>query len=665
MKNWICTHDFAHVKPRNVYKKELAILPPSEIAIQNYHVLFRKTFFLDEVSDVTYRIHITGDDYYKLYINGQFVGQGPAGAYHFVYNYNTYEVNRFLQKGENVISVHTYYHGLVDYAHSSGDLRQGMWAELYEGDQILLHTDESWKYCLDKRFDANGVTLGYDTQFAENIDNRLYHFGWKRSGFDDSRWLNAAEKQEDDHRLAAQITPSVEIQSIQPVKTMRFGVGHFLLDFGKEVVGTVRLKTKGERGSRVRIMCAEELTDEGYARYNMRCNVCYDESWILSGREDDIENFEYKGFRYIEVETEDEQVLPEQFSVTAQQYPIQRKRVFHSDNKLLNQIWQICENAVVISTQEGFYDCPTREKSQYLGDLLITALAHFYISGDSRPYKKALLDFANTQSICDGMMAVAPGSFMQEIADYSLLYPLILLNYYRITDDADFLSQMLPSAERVLHYFSKYKRPDGLLEGVTDKWNLVDWPESLRDGYEFKLTKPVGEGVHNVMNAYYYGAMKTVNEIRAILKSNPLYDVDIFKKAFYAAFYNRETKLFTDCEHGHHSALHSNVLPYFYEMTGEEENMVLPDFIMQKGFSCGVLFSYFVLKSLTKHKEHDKAMRLLLNRSENSWYHMLEEGATACFEAWGKEQKDNTSLCHPWAGAPIIILTEDFSNIGK
>ena len=81
---------------------------------------------------------------------------------------------------------------------------------------------------------------------------------------------------------------------------------------------------------------------------------------------------------------------------------------------------------------------------------------------------------------------------------------------------------------------------------------------------------------------------------------------------------------------------------------------------MKKGFSCGVFFSYFVLKSLTNHGEKEKAMELMLSKGEHSWYNMLSEGATACFEAWGKEQKDNTSLCHPWACAPIIVLCEDF-----
>lgn len=42
---------------------------------------------------------------------------------------------------------------------------------------------------------------------------------------------------------------------------------------------------------------------------------------------------------------------------------------------------------------------------------------------------------------------------------------------------------------------------------------------------------------------------------------------------------------------------------------------------------------------------------------------MLDEGATTLFEAWGKEQKWNTSLCHPWASAPVSVLIEDILGI--
>lgn len=69
--------------------------------------------------------------------------------------------------------------------------------------------------------------------------------------------------------------------------------------------------------------------------------------------------------------------------------------------------------------------------------------------------------------------------------------------------------------------------------------------------------------------------------------------------------------------------------------------------------------SYFVLKALCKAGRYEDAYRLIVNKSEHSWLNMVSEGATTCFEAWGKDQKWNTSLCHPWACAPISVLAED------
>ena len=38
---------------------------------------------------------------------------------------------------------------------------------------------------------------------------------------------------------------------------------------------------------------------------------------------------------------------------------------------------------------------------------------------------------------------------------------------------------------------------------------------------------------------------------------------------------------------------------------------------------------------------------------------MINEGATTTFEAWGVDQKWNTSLFHPWAACPVIIFEKN------
>lgn len=85
-------------------------------------------------------------------------------------------------------------------------------------------------------------------------------------------------------------------------------------------------------------------------------------------------------------------------------------------------------------------------------------------------------------------------------------------------------------------------------------------------------------------------------------------------------------------------------------------NLNLPK---KKGLSCGVYMSYYVLKALCKMGRYEEVLSLILSEDERSWLNMISEGATTCFEAWGKEQKHNTSLCHPWAFSPIIVLAYD------
>ena len=125
---WITDSEFFELEPRNVFHTQLnpIDLPCNEH--RNRHILFRKKFSIEKFEDA--KIYISADDYYKLYINGQFVGQGPAPSYHFRYNYNVIDVSSFLVEGENTIAVHTLYQGLINRVWQSGDNRHGLILDL-------------------------------------------------------------------------------------------------------------------------------------------------------------------------------------------------------------------------------------------------------------------------------------------------------------------------------------------------------------------------------------------------------------------------------------------------------------------------------------------------------------------------------------------------------
>lgn len=73
----------------------------------------------------------------------------------------------------------------------------------------------------------------------------------------------------------------------------------------------------------------------------------------------------------------------------------------------------------------------------------------------------------------------------------------------------------------------------------------------------------------------------------------------------------------------------------------------------------GVYMTWFQMEALCRLGQYDAVYHMITSTGENSWYNMIREGATTCFEAWGKNQKWNTSLCHPWATGPISVLIED------
>ena len=131
------------------------------------------------------------------------------------------------------------------------------------------------------------------------------------------------------------------------------------------------------------------------------------------------------------------------------------------------------------------------------------------------------------------------------------------------------------------------------------------------------------------------------------------------KASFRKAFFREEIGLYADSKNTSHFSLHANVLPAFYGISRPEENDAICTLIEQKGLACGVYMAYFVLKALCRMGRYEQAYKLIVSKDEHSWYNMVREGATTCFEAWGKTQKWNTSLCHPWASAPISVLAED------
>ena len=636
----LCITDrrFADRAPLSVFHREnqgTNSLEPTDHA--NAHILFRKKFILEETSRCTLRI--SADDYYKLYINGQFVTQGPAPGYPFAYYYNEISLDGFLHQGENTIAVHTYYQGLINRAWVSGDMRHMLAAELLQNGERILVTDATWKTAPHTAYSIMHH-IGYRTAWAERYDSRAPETNFAAPDFDDSAWEYALPHNTADHIFIAQPTKRLDIYSLPPASICQHG-NVISVDFGREIVGTLNLQAQGNCGDTVILRAGEELNEDGTVRYELRCNCKYEEEWILSGGLDTLDPFDYKGFRYVDILLpKDCRIMDSDISATVRHYPFQEAVTFpltqdryaHKRHDL-ERIWQLCSDTIRYGVQEIYMDCPTREKGQYSGDVSIMAPVHTLLTGDGAMMKKALQEYARSSFICDGMMTVAPASFMQEIADYSMQYPMQLLAYYKLTGDLETIRELEPYATRAAEHFSRFDRGDGLLESV-DSWNLVDWPKNLRDDYAFSCNRPTPAGCHNVINAFYYGMLSDLNCIYELLGLKRRFDTERIAKRFVEVFYRPLLLRFTDTENSDHSAIHSEVLPLFvgldrYAPDGTRESIIKT--IKKRGLVTGVYMAYFLLESLVRAGEYDAAVDLMTDKG--AWLLMLSEGATTTFEA--------------------------------
>ncbi len=174
---------------------------PSTAAIathQNQFILFRKTFTLAAVPEEA-PLSIFADSRYRLFVNGAYIGQGPARSPHYWSYYDTFDVASKLRAGLNVIAVEVrwYGQGLAWYipppsgrfgSQAHGALLCQL--EISSGVQRqIIKSDASWKATEDHAWDWNTPQVN-----GSLADIEVYHSdrvvkGWTRPAFDDSNWI--------------------------------------------------------------------------------------------------------------------------------------------------------------------------------------------------------------------------------------------------------------------------------------------------------------------------------------------------------------------------------------------------------------------------------------------------------------------------------------------
>ena len=659
--------------------------------------LFRKTFTAGRIPRSA-ALQITADREYRLFINGAYVARGPAPNPPKNISVDRIDIAPYLKQGDNVLGVIVYHLGVLSFPRVLG--RAGLLAQLDLAGRPIV-TDASWKW-RDAWWVPTGEKFSVFREFTENLDGRWEHEAWNRPEYDDSEWKSAGvigpvgvepwtepelrdipmpeHHAVDAKRLlflttcdnfpplkkdaAAQLAAEPRRAGNPPVKNiagltdpnhpaaeiLANDVGVVIgLDFGREVSGFPEIEAESDAdGIVIDAGYGEALEKDGHVSVRRQGNPDADRFVLRRGKQT-LRVFNHRAFRYMVLAVRGGNVRFKPIRVVESGYPVQMRGAFTCSDGRLNEIWEVGRHTMRICMDQGFMDCPWRERGQYIGDGLAELPVALYAFGDTALMRRFLRQGKLTQPP-DGMLTPAyPSDWIPwhkergpwRIPGYGALWVVMLEEFFRMTRDIDLMRELSQTTDRLLNWFAPHVGPDGMLKSIPE-WNFIDW------------AKLDPKSALACLNLQYLMALRAGTQISASLAGlgeASTTAINQLAASFESAHWDDSRGLYRDAP-GIYS-VHANALALLTLVKDPAkakrvlDGMKAPDLVQV----ASPYFDGFVLRALCKHGRQEDAVKMVRDK----WGPMIDAGATTFWESYAGEW----SMCHAWSCTPTALLSEE------
>ena len=689
-----------------------------ETGAQDYGVYyFRKDVDLSAVP-ADYVVHVTGDNRYKLFVNGTLVSLGPAKGDATHWRYDTVDLVPWLKVGKNAIAALVYHEGNQkpdsQVSVSAGFLLQG------EGNAKALFTDRTWKCLKDNAYSPiRPIVSGYYVAGpGEKVDLSMTASDWKEGATED--WFSAQEgpagepkdwnspDQGEGHNLILSPLPQME-RTLQRLASVRKAEGvkvpaaflsgnapltipahtkaEILLDNGTLTNAYFNIDLKGGKGARLAAGYAESLyipdptprpemtpeqlaqIPEEYLSYVLvprvvgKGNRSEVDGKVFIGREDVLlpdggehawTTLSWRTYRYVrlQVETADEALTIKDLNGTFTGYPFTHDASLDTDRQELKDIFEIGWRTARLCAWETYMDCPYYEQLQYLGDTRIQALVTLYSSKDERLVKN-FLHLADISRSADGITKSRyPTTIPQHIQPYALSYIYAMHDYMRYGADTDFVMDLLPGAEQIIHYFQRYRLPDGRLKNLPG-WNFSDWVNDSPDwNYGAPLKGADGCSINmDLQLLLAYRMMADMEEVRGNTWQAGEYrkEAEKLAEAVKKAYWNPARGLFADRAEQDHYSQHGNALAILCGIVDDPKELAETLLSDESLNQCTIYYKFYLYEAYVKAGLGDDYL---------NWLDIWRENIAMGLTTWGEDANvfGTRSDCHAWGASPNIEL---------
>jgi hypothetical protein len=431
-----------------------------------------------------------------------------------------------------------------------------------------------------------------------------------------------------------------------------------IVDFGMELSGFLEFEVEALAGTILDFYAFESLHD-GFIEnttglHNTLRYVCRD------GHQS-YRSFIRRGFRYLMLTIRNQKSPIRIYNIKTYltTYPVAEIGTFHSNDYMLNRIWEISKYTERLCMEDTYVDCPAYEQTFWVGDARNEALINYTTFGAYPLSKRCLRLVPKSLYRSPLPESQVPSGWQNILTAWTILWMLACKEYYLFTGERDFLEEIYPYLIQTARNFKQFINEKGLLDIFA--WNMLDWAP---------MDTP-GSGVVTHQNALLVKALKETAIIANFLGQNEdesflLEFSESLKKAINEHLWDENRRAYIDSIYSDGTrssvfSLQTQVIVFLTDCAPEERRKIIEGYLLnppQDFVKIGSPFmSFFYLDALAKIGQIER----ILEEIREKWGLMLDYGATTCWETFPGSldwlgKKLTRSHCHAWSAAPAFFL---------
>lgn len=486
-------------------------------SLQDYGVYhFRKDIELEEIPG-PYLIHLSADNRFRLYVNGQLVTTGPGRSDLQHWPYVTIDLQKYLHKGINQIAAEVWNFGTYKAA-SQISRATAFFIQGQDEKSAVMNTNQTWKVLRNAAYTVLPVQL--PTYFVadpgEAVNGLAYPWGWQTGALSAPTWLNAKtlgpgrlkgygttgfwdfvpselplpelslKRFESVRRSQPEVSTRDWLQGKKPLTVPAHSTLTLLVDAGKLMTGYPMLRVSEGMDAQIEVVYAEALLEkDGTKGHRMditgKTIVGVTDQYTVPGIADAVfQPLTMRTFHYVElrIRTSASPLVLEDYTYLFTAYPFEQRASFECSDARINELWKMSWHTLRLCSHDTHMDCPYYEQLQYGGDTRIQNLIALYVSGDDRLMRQALRAFDRSRLPEGITQSRYPSHDLQVIPPFSLFWVNMVHDYWMHMRDSAFVRSMMPGVKAVLDWYQEKLDPATGVLGPVPYWNFVDWTDA-------------------------------------------------------------------------------------------------------------------------------------------------------------------------------------------